>query len=76
VGSFSLWHWLIIIFLMLIWSYPLAVICRRAGKPAAIGWIAGTIGLPIGGLFWCIWWLALTSWEGRPEKSKGLAVSG
>jgi hypothetical protein len=51
MGSFSLWHWLIVIPLMLIGSYPLAVVCRRAGKPAAVGWVAGTIGLPVGGPF-------------------------
>jgi hypothetical protein len=59
----SLWHWLIVIFLMLVWSNPLSVICRRAGKPAAIGWLAGTVGLLVAGPFSCIWWLALTSWN-------------
>ena len=34
--GFSPWHWLIIIFLMLIWSYPLSVLCRRTGKSP--GW--------------------------------------
>ncbi|HZX84506.1 MAG TPA: hypothetical protein VFF19_13145 [Reyranella sp.] len=39
----SLWHWLIVIFLMLAWGYPLSVLCRRAGKPPAAGWLAGTV---------------------------------
>ena len=36
----SLWHWLIIIFMMLAWGYPLSVLCRRAGKPPGMGWLA------------------------------------
>jgi len=62
-GSFSLLHWIIVLLLMLAWSYPLAAICKKAGKPAATGWILGTIGLLVGGPFWCIWWLALSSWN-------------
>lgn len=65
----SLWHWLIIIFLMLVWGYPLSILCRRAGKPPGMGWLAGTVGLFVAGPFWCIWWLALTSWsESSPTK--------
>ena len=41
----SLWHWLIVIFLMLAWGYPLSVLCRRAGRSPAAGWLAGTVGL-------------------------------
>jgi hypothetical protein len=63
VDSVSIWHWLIVIFFMLVWGYPLAAICRRAGKPASIGWLASTIGLFFGGPFWCLWWLALTAWD-------------
>ena len=59
----SLWHWLIVIFLMLAWGYPLSVLCRRAGKSPGMGWLAGTVGLFVAGPFWCIWWLALTSWS-------------
>jgi hypothetical protein len=28
---------------MLAWGYPLSVLCRRAGKPPAAGWLAGTV---------------------------------
>ncbi len=63
MGSFSAFHWLIAVALMLIWGYPLAAICRKAGKPAAAGWLFGTIGLLVGGPFWCMWWLALSSWQ-------------
>ncbi len=59
----SLWRWLIIIFLMLVWGYPLSVLCTRAGKPPGMGWLAGTVGLLVAGPFWCIWWRALTSWS-------------
>src|SRR5260370_35321515 len=63
MGSFALLHWLIVILMMLVWAYPLSVICRRAGQPAAVGWIAGTIGLFVLGPLWCIGWLALASWK-------------
>ena len=54
--------WLLVIFFMLAWSYPLAVICRRVGRSPAVGWIAGTVGLVVLGPLWCVWWLALTRW--------------
>jgi len=67
----SLWHLLIIIFLMLAWGYPLSILCRRAGHPAAAGWLAGTIGLFVAGPFWCIWWLAMTSWNTPSPPTSG-----
>jgi hypothetical protein len=57
--------WLLVIFFMVAWSYPLSVICRRAGRSPAIGWIAGTVGLPLLGPLWCVWWLALARWGAR-----------
>jgi hypothetical protein len=62
--TFSLWHWTIVLAVMLIWSFPLAQICKKAGKSQAVGWIAGTIGLFVLGPLWCVWWLALSSWGG------------
>ena len=51
-----------------IWGYPLAALCRRAGKPAAVGWIAGSIGVFFCGPLWCVWWLALSTWNPPPTK--------
>lgn len=68
MGSFSLWHWIVVLGVMALQGYPLAVICKKAGKPPAIGWIAGTIGLFLMGPLWCVWWLALSSWKASPER--------
>jgi hypothetical protein len=59
----SPWHLLIINFLMIAWGYPLSLLCKKAVQPAAAGWPGGTMGLLVAGPFWCIWWLALTSWN-------------
>ena len=32
-----------------------------------IGWLAGTIGLPIVGPFWFMWWLSLVRWHVEDE---------
>ena len=51
-----------------IWGYPLAVLCRRTGKSAAVGWLAGSpIAVLLGGPLWCVWWLALSTWTARPS---------
>jgi hypothetical protein len=72
MGTFSLMHWIIVLgmlaVLVFVWGYPLAILCRRAGKPTAAAWIAGSIGLPFFGPLICIWWLALSSWTASPTK--------
>ena len=47
---------------MIAWGYPLSVLSKRAGHSPAIGWLAGTIGIVIAGLFWFMWWLSLVRW--------------
>jgi hypothetical protein len=54
VGTFSVWHWIVVLGVMLIWSYPLAMICKKAGKAHAVGRITGKIGLLVLGPLWCI----------------------
>ena len=68
MNTFSLWHWTIVVLIMLALGYPLSVLCKLAGYPAAVGWVGGTIGLVVGGPFWLVWWLALTSWKPAPSK--------
>jgi hypothetical protein len=72
MGEFILWNWIVVLGtffgLIFVWGYPLSTICRRAGKPAAVGWVAGSIGLLFLGPLWCIWWLALTRWQ--PPETK------
>jgi hypothetical protein len=67
MGEFHLLHWIVVLGVLagtaLIWGYPLAVLCRRAGKPTAVAWIAATIGAFFCGPLWCVWWLALSAWK-------------
>ncbi len=51
------------------WGYPLSILCRRAGKPAAVGWVAGTIGLVVCGPMFCVWWLAYSKWQPTATQS-------
>ena len=44
-------------------GYPLSRLCRRAGKPAAVGWLAGSVGVFFLGPIVCVWWLALSQWH-------------
>jgi len=73
MGEVYLVHWIVVISMLIVsaatWGYPLATLCRRAGKPTAVGWLAGTIGLLVAGPFWCIWWLALSRWKAAPSET-------
>jgi hypothetical protein len=66
--EFHLVHWIVVLAVIVVsiipWGYPLSRLCRRAGKPPAIGWIAGSIGLLfLFGPIWCVWWLAFSKWS-------------
>ena len=50
-------------------GYPLAVLCRRTGKPPVIGWLAGTIGVFVFGPNLCLWWLAFSAWKAPPAEA-------
>ena len=36
MGSFSIWHWLIVIFILVLYVWPLWRIVRKAGYPGAL----------------------------------------
>lgn len=69
----DLGNWIVVLSVIavvtIIWGYPLSRLCRRAGKPPAIGWIAGSIGLYFFGPVWCVWWLAFSKWNPPATKS-------
>jgi len=74
MGEFHLVHWIAVLGVVAVsilpWGYPLSRLCRRAGKPPVVGWLAGSVGLLfLFGPIICIWWLALAKWqppEARP----------
>jgi len=72
--QFHLVHWIVVLAVMAVsiipWGYPLSLLCRRAGKLPAIGWIAGSVGvLFLFGPIWCVWWLAVSQWNPPETKS-------
>ena len=74
MGEFHLVHWIAVLGVVAVsilpWGYPLSRLCRRAGKPAAVGWLAGSVGcLFLFGPIICIWWLALAKWQ-PPETNQ------
>jgi hypothetical protein len=74
MGEFHLLHWVVVFgvlgALTFVWGYPLAILCRRAGKSTAVGWLAGSpLGVFIGGPLGCIWWLALSTSKAPPPRS-------
>jgi hypothetical protein len=73
VDKFYLTHWIAVFsvlgFMAVTWGYPLSILCRRAGKPAAIGWLAGTLGVLVLGPMLCVWWLAYSTWKPSPAQS-------
>jgi hypothetical protein len=73
MGEFHLLHWIVVLGVMagvvFAWGYPLAVLCRRAGKPTAVAWIAASIGVFFWGPLLCVWWLALSTWRVPPPRA-------
>jgi len=73
MGEFHLVHWIVVFAAIVVsaipWGYPLARLCRRAGKPTAVGWLAGTVGLFFLGPIVCVWWLAVSKWDPPEAKS-------
>ncbi|SEO64320.1 hypothetical protein SAMN02990966_02413 [Rhodospirillales bacterium URHD0017] len=73
MGEFLLVHWIAVFAAIVVstipWGYPLARLCRRAGKPATVGWLAGSIGLFFLGPIVCVWWLAVSRWDPPEAKS-------
>jgi len=65
MGSFSIWHWLIVLFSLTIFVVPLWRILPRAGVSK---WVAVFGVLPLVAVI--LWWmLAFMRWPGDLEKS-------
>lgn len=58
MGSFSIWHWLIVIVWIAITAYPIATILRRIGLSR---WWAILAFIPLVN-FIALWVLALVRW--------------
>ena len=70
MGSFSIWHWLIILLVLVGFGYPIARIIRRTGRsPAWVLLCLVPFGFVIG-----LWMLAFVQWPivaRRPELASG-----
>jgi hypothetical protein len=67
MATFSVWHALILLWMMVVSGYPLARLARRTGYSPALGWLAGTVGLFIAGPVLFIWWLSFAKWPAAQD---------
>jgi hypothetical protein len=58
MGSFSIWHWLIVLIWLLVFQYPLWRIVSKAGYPGALSLLAW---VPLVN-FVMLWVFALKRW--------------
>lgn len=58
MGSFSIWHWLIVAFFAVFVIFPIAKILRKAGYS---GWWSLLYFIPLVNLI-CIWIFAFAPW--------------
>lgn len=65
MGGISIWHWVIVLLLLVGWIWPLAVILRKAGFS---GWWAALATLPVAGMF-VLWGLAIAQWPSREDEA-------
>ncbi len=69
MGTFSIWHWLILFlvvgFWVLIGRYGY-LIARRAGLS---GWIGALVGVPLLNII-VLWYLALVRWPATTERRR------
>lgn len=70
MGSFSIWHWLIVLVWLAVIGVPFWRIVRRTGNPAALSLL---IFVPLVNLVF-LWWLAFGRWPATPD-AKSVASS-
>lgn len=58
MGTFSLWHWLIVLVTLWVWVFPLWRILKRIGRPPALALLGA---IPVVGWL-LLWWIALSDW--------------
>jgi hypothetical protein len=63
MGSFSLWHWLIVLLIIVIIYYPIYKIIRRAGFS---GWWVLVSFVPVVNVI-AIWFFAFCKWPNLNE---------
>jgi hypothetical protein len=64
MGSFSIWHWLIVLIIWLTIGYPWWRIVRRAGKHPALSLL---LFVPLVNVVF-LWWFAFAHW---PRETAG-----
>ena len=71
MGTFSVFHWLIILLVAFLWIFPLWKIIERTGRPGAIALIAI---IPLLGLV-LLWWIAFARWPSQNSNAPGSTVA-
>ncbi len=59
MGASSVWHWIVLLLLAALWTIPLWVVVRRAGRSP---WISLLGIIPLGAIV-VLWWLAFAHWR-------------
>ena len=64
MGSFSIWHWLIVLAVLAVYGVPLWVIVRKAGFHPALSvlWIIPVLNVVM------LWVFAFSRWPALPRK--------
>ncbi|TWT03913.1 hypothetical protein [Reyranella sp. CPCC 100927] len=68
MGSFSLFHWLIVLVVSFLWIFPIWMILQRIGRPGPLALVAL---IPLLGVV-LLWWIALSRW---PSQDSGSATN-
>lgn len=64
MGSFSIWHWLVILIFILVFFVPLWKIVGKTGHPAVLSLL---FLIPVANIL-LVWFLALSKWPALERK--------
>jgi len=65
MGTFSIWHWLIVLFFSAILQLPILWVLKKAGKSR---WQFLIAIVPVIGYIW-LWVIAFSDWPGLQKKN-------
>ncbi|HKU95998.1 MAG TPA: hypothetical protein VJR58_12015 [Vineibacter sp.] len=71
MGSFSLFHWLIVLVVSFLWIFPIWMILKRTGRPGPLALLAI---IPLIGVL-LLWWIALSRWPSQDGNAATNMVS-
>ena len=67
MGTFSIWHWIIVVFVLIVPHIPAYWVIQKAGRN---GWTCLLLMIPLVGLIY-LWVFAFGKWPSEPERETG-----